>query len=135
VDYKLELVLVPVSDVDRAKGFYVDKCGWTVDVDHKISDDFRIVQLTPPGSACSITIGVPTRAAPGTYKATHLMVTDIEKAVAELTGRGVEVGELHHFVDGVQTPGVHPGRCDYESFASFSDPDGNTWVIQERGHA
>ena len=92
MDFKLELVLVPVSDVDRAKAFYVEKCGFTLDVDHQPNDDFRVVQITPPGSACSITIGIGlTDAAPGSYRGTHLVVTDIEAARAELVGRGVEV--------------------------------------------
>jgi catechol 2,3-dioxygenase-like lactoylglutathione lyase family enzyme len=132
VDYKLELVVVPVSDVDRAKSFYSDKAGFTVDVDHRAGEHFRVVQLTPPGSECSITIGTGlTQTAPGTYQGLHLVVTDIEAARAELVGRGVEVSEPFHFGEGGQTSGLHPERADYGTFASFSDPDGNGWLLQE----
>jgi len=135
MDYKLEVVIVPVSDVDRAKAFYVDACGFTLDVDHQPSDEFRVVQITPPGSACSLTVGVGlSDAAPGTYKGTILVVTDIVAARDELTGRGVEVGEIRHMSPEGWKPGPHAERADYESFADFSDPDGNTWVLQERGH-
>ena len=92
MDFKLELVLIPVTDVDRAKALHVEKCGFTLDIDHQPNDEFRVVQMTPPGSACSITIGKGvTDASPGSYRATHLVVTDIEAARAELHGRGVEV--------------------------------------------
>ncbi len=132
MDYKLELVLVPVSDVDRAKDFYVSKVGFNLDVDFTASEDFRVVQLTPPGSACSITIGKGlTDAPPGTYRGTHLVVSDIEAARAELTGRGVAVSEIRHMEEGGWAPGPDPERRDYGSFADFSDPDGNTWVLQE----
>lgn len=131
---KLELVLLPVTDVDRAKAFYVDKAGFALDVDHQPSEDFRIVQLTPPGSACSITIGLGLTTAPGPIRGIHLVVTDIEAARAELVGRGVEVSEIRHLADGGWQRGPHPARGDYESFADFSDPDGNTWILQERGH-
>ena len=134
MDYKLELLLLPVADVDRAKAFYVDKVGFTLDVDHRAGDEFRIVQLTPPGSACSITIGTGLGLAPpGSVRGTHLVVADIEAARAELVGRGVEVGELRHLEAGRWAPGPHPEHRDYESFADFSDPDGNTWILQERG--
>src|SRR3970282_2568089 len=97
MDWKLELVLLPVSDVDRAKAFYTEKVGFNLDVDHQPSDEFRVVQMTPPGSACSITIGVGiTSAEPGSYRGTHLVVTDIEAARAELVGRGGEVSEIRH---------------------------------------
>jgi len=133
VDFKLELVLIPVSDVDRAKDFYVEKAGFKLDVDHRASDEFRVVQLTPPGSACSITIGIGlTDAAPGSYRGTHLVVTDIEAARAELVGRGVEVSEIRHMGPGGWKPGPDPEHNDYNSFADFSDPDGNTWLLQER---
>jgi len=136
VDMKLELVLLPVTDVDRAKAFYVDKAGFTLDVDHQPSEDFRVVQLTPPGSACSITIGLGlTTSAPGSIRGTHLVVTDIEAARAELVERGVQVGEIRHLEEGAWQRGVNPERRDYESFAEFSDPDGNTWTLQERGHS
>ncbi|HJR25327.1 MAG TPA: VOC family protein [Acidimicrobiales bacterium] len=131
MDYKLELVLVPVTDVDRAKAFY-EQVGFRLDVDHQAGDQFRVVQLTPPGSACSITFGVGlTDSPPGTQKGLHLVVTEIEAARDELVGRGVEVGELHHFGPEGQVPGVHPERADYGTFASFADPDGNTWLLQE----
>ena len=96
-DLKLELVLIPVSDVDRAKSFYKEQVGFTLDVDHQPNDDFRVVQMTPPGSACSITIGKGiTGAEPGSYRGTHLVVADIELARAELVGRGVDVSEIRH---------------------------------------
>lgn len=132
MDFKLELVLVPVSDVDRAKAFYTEQAGFNLDVDHRVSDEFRVVQLTPPGSACSITIGKGiTDATPGSVRGTHLVVSDIEAARAELVGRGVDVGEVRHFESGRWVPGPDPERRDYGSFADFSDPDGNTWVLQE----
>jgi catechol 2,3-dioxygenase-like lactoylglutathione lyase family enzyme len=135
VDMKLELLLLPVADVDRAKTFYAEKAGFNVDVDHQPSDEFRIVQLTPPGSACSITIGKGlSLAAPGSVRGMHLMVGDIEAARAELVGRGVEVSDVRHLEAGAWAPGPDPERSDYGSFADFSDPDGNTWVLQERGH-
>jgi catechol 2,3-dioxygenase-like lactoylglutathione lyase family enzyme len=135
VDWKLELVLVPVSDVDRAKAFYVEKVGFNLDVDHRAGDEFRVVQLTPPGSACSISIGTGiTDAAPGSVRGLHLVVADVEAARAELAGRGVDVGEIHHFESGKRMPGPDPERHDYESFLAFSDPDGNGWVVQEVGH-
>ncbi len=135
MDYKLELVVVPVSDVDRAKDFYVDQMGFTLDVDHQAGDAFRVVQLTPPGSACSITIGTGiTQVAPGTYQGLHLVVTDIEAARVELVERGVDVSEPFHFGPEGQTTGVNPERADYGTFMSLSDPDGNGWLIQEVKH-
>ena len=132
MDYKLELVLVPVSDVDRAKTFYTEKVGFNLDVDSRAGDDFRVVQMTPAGSACSISIGVGiTDAAPGSYRGTHLIVLDIEAARAELVERGVDVSEIRHMGPSGWEPGPDPERRDYSSFADFSDPDGNTWVLQE----
>ena len=132
MDFKLELVLVPVSDVDRAKAFYTEKAGFNLDVDHRAGEEFRVVQMTPPGSACSITVGTGiTDAAPGSYRGTHLVVTDIEAARAELVGRGVEVSDVRHFAGGEWRPGADPDHQDYGSFADFADPDGNTWVLQE----
>ena len=132
MDLKLELVLLPVADVDRAKDFYTDKAGFNLDVDHRAGDDFRVVQLTPPGSACSISVGMGiTKAVPGSVEGLHLVVTDIVAARDELVGRGVDVGEIFHFGESGQARGPHPERADYGSFASFSDPDGNTWVLQE----
>ena len=132
MDFKLELVLIPVADVDRAKEFYVEKCGFKLDVDHQPNEEFRVVQITPPGSACSLTIGTGiTSVEPGSYRGTHLVVTDIEAARAELVGRGVEVSEIRHMGPNGWAPGRDPERRDYGSFADFSDPDGNTWVLQE----
>ena len=132
MDFKLELVLIPVTDVDRAKRFYVDTCGFTLDVDHQPNDAFRVVQVTPPGSACSLTFGIGiTEAAPGSYRGTHLVVTDIEAARAELAERGVDIGEIRHMTPDGWQPGADPEHSDYNSFADFSDPDGNTWVLQE----
>ena len=134
MDFKLELVVVPVSDVDRAKSFYTEKAGFNLDVDHRAGDDFRVVQLTPPGSACSISIGKGiTQVAPGSVQGLHLVVSDILAARAELVERGVDVSEVRHFESGTWAPGPDPERRDYMSFADFRDPDGNTWVLQERG--
>ena len=135
MDFKLELVVLPVSDVDRAKEFYADRLGFNVDVDHKASEAFRVVQLTPPGSACSITIGTGvSQVAPGTYQGLHLVVTDIVAARALLAERGVGVSEPFHFGPEGQTAGLSPERRDYETFMSLNDPDGNGWLIQEVGH-
>lgn len=132
MDFKLELVLVPVSDVDRAKDFYLEQVGFGLHVDHQAGDDFRVVQLNPPGSACSIAVGKGiTDAAPGSVRGLHLVVSDIEAAGAELAGRGVDVGEIHHFESGQRVSGPDPERRDYGSFLTFSDPDGNIWVVQE----
>jgi catechol 2,3-dioxygenase-like lactoylglutathione lyase family enzyme len=132
VDFKLELVLIPVTDVDRAKEFYVGACGFTLDVDHQPNDEFRVVQVTPPGSACSLTFGIGiTDAEPGSYRGTHLVVTDIEAAREELVERGVDVSEIRHMTPNGWQPGPDPAHADYNSFADFADPDGNTWAIQE----
>ena len=132
MDLKLELVVVPVSDVDRAKQFYADQLGFNVDVDHQAGEHFRVVQLTPPGSACSITIGTGMpQAEPGSYQGLHLVVDDIEATRDELTGRGADVSEPFHFGPAGQTPGLNPERESYGSFARVEDPDGNVWLIQE----
>ena len=132
MDYSYEVTIVPVSDVDRAKEFYGDRLGWNVDVDHRAGEDFRVVQLTPPGSACSISIGTGISSAdPGSYKGMHLVVSDIEAAREDLVQRRVEVGDFFHFGAEGQTPGLHPKRADYGTFLSFADPDGNGWLIQE----
>jgi len=118
MDFKLELVAVPVSDVDRAKAFYTDNAGFNADHDHTVSEEIRFVQLTPPGSACSIAIGKGvTDAAPGSVKGLQVVVSDIEAARAELVGRGVETSEIQDFPWG--------------RFVFFSDPDGNSWSVQE----
>jgi catechol 2,3-dioxygenase-like lactoylglutathione lyase family enzyme len=136
MDLKLELVLIPVSDVDRAKAFYSEKVGFNVHVDHRAGDAFRVVQLDPPGSTCSITIGTGiTDAAPGSVRGTHLVVTDIVAARADLVERGVDGSEVRHLDSGTWVTGPDPERRDYSSFADFSDPDGNTWVLQERGRS
>jgi predicted enzyme related to lactoylglutathione lyase len=133
VDYKLELVLLPVADVDRAKTFYTENVGFNLDVDTTPCGGLRVVQMTPPGSACSVTVGTGiTDASPGSVRGLHLVVTDIEAARAELADRGVDVSEITHFEAGEQKPGPDPERRDYGSYAYFSDPDGNTWVLQER---
>jgi catechol 2,3-dioxygenase-like lactoylglutathione lyase family enzyme len=132
VDFKLELVLLPVADVDRAKAFYTEKAGFNLDVDTSPTEEFRVVQMTPPGSACSITVGKGiTDATPGSVRGLHLVVSDIEAARAELVGRGVNVSEIRHFASGQWRPGPDPQHTNYGSFADFSDPDGNTWVLQE----
>jgi predicted enzyme related to lactoylglutathione lyase len=118
MDFKLELVAVPVSDVDRAKAFYTEQAGFNADHDHAVSDDVRFVQLTPPGSACSIAIGKGvTEAEPGSVKGLQLVVDDINAARAELSERGVEVSEVQEFPWG--------------AFVFFSDPDGNDWAVQK----
>jgi predicted enzyme related to lactoylglutathione lyase len=132
LDFKYEVTVIPVSDVDRAKEFYGERLGWNVDVDHRAGESFRVVQLTPPGSACSISIGTGISSAePGSYGGMHLVVTDIEAAREELVDRGVEVSEPFHFGAEGQSPGLHPDRADYGTYLSFSDPDGNDWLVQE----
>ena len=138
---KLEAVVIPVADVDRAKRFY-GGLGWRLDADFPFENGFRVVQLTPPGSGCSVQFGTNiTSAAPGSAQGLYLIVADIEAARAELAARGVEVSEVFH----PETPGAQfqpdgtsgrvrgpsPDRTSYGSFATFSDPDGNTWMIQE----
>jgi hypothetical protein len=131
MDMKLELVLLPVTDIDRAKSFYVENAGFNLDVDHRASEEFRIIQVTPPGSACSVTFGKGiTDAEPGSVKGLHLVVDDIVAARKELVGRGVDVDEIHHFEAGERKPGPDPQRARYNSFSGFTDPDGNAWVLQ-----
>ncbi len=137
MDWKLELVVVPVSDVDRAKAFYLDQVGFELHVDHAPNESFRVVQVNPRGSGCSIAFGIGVSAGmePGSLKGLHLVVTDIVAAREELVGRGVDVSEPYWFdKNGTRTEGVNPERNDYESFMDFADPDGNTWVVQEVGH-
>jgi predicted enzyme related to lactoylglutathione lyase len=118
MDWKLELVAVPVSDVDRAKDFYAEKAGFNVDHDHTVSDEIRFVQLTPPGSACSIALGKGiSEVPPGSAQGLQMVVDDIEAARTELVGRGVEAGEIQDFPWG--------------RFVFFSDPDGNGWAVQQ----
>jgi catechol 2,3-dioxygenase-like lactoylglutathione lyase family enzyme len=130
MEWKLEVVVLPVSDMDRAKAFYGEKIGFNVDVDHRAGEDFRVIQLTPPGSACSITL-MRNEEAAGSVQGLHLSVSDIEAARAELTGRGATVSEFFHFTDGGQVSGLDPQRASFESFFSFADPDGNGWLVQE----
>jgi catechol 2,3-dioxygenase-like lactoylglutathione lyase family enzyme len=138
VDMKLEVVVIPVSDVDRAKRFYVSM-GWRLDGDFASGDSWRVVQVTPPGSACSFFFGKGlTKAAPGSVQGLLLMVDDIDAARAELIGYGIEVSGVFHFERGLhftgtqgRAPGPDPERRSYRTFASFDDPDGNGWVLQE----
>jgi catechol 2,3-dioxygenase-like lactoylglutathione lyase family enzyme len=130
MDFKLELVILPVTDIDRAKAFYMDQAGFRLDVDHSAGEDFRIVQLTPPGSACSVTLMRNPDAA-GSIQGLHLVVTDIDAARAELAGRGLDIGDVFHFGAGGQEAGPDPERGKYNSFLAFSDPDGNGWMVQE----
>jgi catechol 2,3-dioxygenase-like lactoylglutathione lyase family enzyme len=140
MDCRLQVVTLPVSDVDKAKAFYTRQVGFTLDVDYYPATGFRVVQFTPPGSACSVQLGTGlTDAVPGTVRNTYLTVTDLEAARTELTARGVTVSPIRHkspiddWKGGFQ-PGTDPQRRDYASFADFTDPDGNTWVIQEIGY-
>jgi catechol 2,3-dioxygenase-like lactoylglutathione lyase family enzyme len=139
LDLKLEVVPLPVADVERAKRFY-EGLGWRLDADFASGDEWRVVQLTPPGSPCSVSFGKGyTTAVPGSVQGTFLVVDDIEAARAELVGRGVDVSNIFHFdgnllhVTGTngRVPGPDPKRSSYFSFASFSDPDGNSWLLQE----
>ncbi|WP_330480060.1 VOC family protein [Streptomyces sp. NBC_00724] len=148
MDLKLEVIVLPVSDVDRAKTFY-EAVGFRLDVDYTPSDDLRVVHFTPPGSECSILFGEGmTPAAPGSLQGLYLIVTDIEEAHAELTSRGIEVtkvfhdagglfhgheggGAVHHGTGQERLAGPHPDRASYGSYLTFSDPDGNGWVLQE----
>jgi catechol 2,3-dioxygenase-like lactoylglutathione lyase family enzyme len=138
--FSVEVITLPVSDVERAVRFYVDQVGFTLDVDYSPNDAFRVVQFTPSGSNCSIQIGIGLSDAPvGSLRNVFLVVTDIEVARSHLLERGVEVGEIRHKTpigawDGGFAPGLDPKRRDYASFANFSDPDGNSWVLQERGY-
>ena len=144
VDMKLEIVVIPVSDVDRAKGFYGD-LGWRLDADFAVGDEFRVIQFTPPGSPASVIFGKNvTAAVPGSAQGLYLVVSDIEAARDDLLRRGVEIGEVFHGGDGVyagtdepylfgrvRVSGPDPDHGSYRSFASFSDPDGNGWLFQE----
>jgi catechol 2,3-dioxygenase-like lactoylglutathione lyase family enzyme len=139
VDFKLEVVVIPVSDVDRAKAFYL-ALGWREDADFAKSADFRVVQVTPPGSPCSVIFGTGlTTAAPGSTQGLQLVVGDIDAARADLADHGAEVSEVFHDAGGVfhhagtegRATGPAPGHQSYGSFVSFSDPDGNSWFVQE----
>ena len=139
MDMKLEVVVLPVSDVDRARDFYAG-LGWRLDADFPVTDGFRVVQLTPPGSSCSIIFGDGVSSAvPGSLQDLMLVVDDIEAAREEIVGNGVDVSELFHDESGVfhhvgtngRVPGPDPEGRSYSTFASFSDPDGNSWLLQE----
>ena len=139
VALKLEVVVIPVADVDRARRFY-EGLGWRLDADFANGDDWHVVQMTPPGSPCSVMFGKGlTTAAPGSVQGTFLVVEDVDAARAELIGRGVDVSEVFHFDGNLlnvigttrRVPGPEPNRLSYFSFASFSDPDGNSWLVQE----
>ncbi|MGW9030061.1 VOC family protein [Streptomyces sp. NPDC055722] len=148
MNLKLEMIVLPVSDIDRAKAFY-EKVGFRLDVDYTANEDFRVVHFTPPGSECSIIFGEGmTPIAPGSIQGLYLIVSDIEKAHAELAGRGIEVSEIFHDAGGLfhgheggdvthrgpgqeRMAGLHPERASYGSYLTFSDPDGNGWVLQE----
>jgi catechol 2,3-dioxygenase-like lactoylglutathione lyase family enzyme len=140
MSFSVEVITLPVSDVDRALRFYVNQVGFALDVDYSPNGAFRVVQLTPPGSGCSIQIGNGLTEAPaGSQRNAYLVVTDLQAARRRLLARGVEVGEIRHKApidawDGRFAPGLDPARRDYASFADFSDPDGNTWVLGERGY-
>ncbi len=130
MDLKLEVVPVPVSDVDRAKTFYTERLGFVVDLDTRIGDEMRLVQLTPPGSGCSIHLSTGIlKMPPGVLEGLQLVVSDIEDARAELVERGVEAGPVQHMEDGVW---VEERGGEWNSFVFFGDPDGNGWVLQER---
>ena len=129
-EVRLEVVTVPVSDVDQAKAFY-ESLGWKLDIDIEPAEGVRIVQFTPPGSGGSISFGEGvTPAEPGSFQGSELAVRDIDAAREDLIGRGIEVSELYH-LDGGPKPGPDPERRSYQTFASFKDPDGNTWQLQE----
>jgi len=132
VEFRLELIVVPVTDVDRAKAFYSEKAGFTVDVDHSAGEDFRVVQLTPTGSACSIALMKNPDVA-GHMPGLQMVVNDLDAAQSELRDRGVEVSDMFHFGAGGRQPGPDPTRADFASFFSFEDPDGNHWLVQEAG--
>jgi catechol 2,3-dioxygenase-like lactoylglutathione lyase family enzyme len=130
MDWKLEVVVVPVGDVDRAKNFYADTLGFTLDTDFSPNENFRVVQVTPPGSACSIVFGrgLPTGAA---IKGSQFVVADIAAAADHLRSAGVEFNGPMHFVDGAMTPGPDPQDQDFATFLFFDDPDGNSWSVQQ----
>jgi catechol 2,3-dioxygenase-like lactoylglutathione lyase family enzyme len=140
MDYRLQVITLAVRDVDVARAFYVQRVGFALDVDYRPADDFRVVQLTPPGAACSVQFGTGlTDAPPGSARATYLVVTDIEAAHRDMAGRGVPVSAIRHKSPvedwkGDWRPGADPQRRDYASVADFADPDGNSWIVQEIGY-
>ncbi len=137
MNWKLELVVIPVADVDRAKAFYTEQVGFIPIVDNDAgTPGSRVVQMLPPGSACAIAFGSGLVMADdaGPVQGLHLVVDDIDAARSQLHGRGLEMGDAFHYRDGAQHPGVHPGRADYMSFFRFEDPDANVWLVQEVGY-
>jgi catechol 2,3-dioxygenase-like lactoylglutathione lyase family enzyme len=138
--FSIEVIVLPVADVERALRFYVDQVGFALDVDYAPTSTFRVVQLTPPGSSCSIQIGKAiTDAPPGSFRNLYLVVSDLESTRNNLLERGVMVSDIRHKTpigawDGGFASGLDPTHGDYASFADFSDPDGNRWVLQERGY-
>ena len=137
MDWKIEVIVVPVTDVDRAKAFYVDQMGFALDVDHAPSEHFRVVQCTPPGSGCSITFGINVGGGePGSVKGIHLCVNDIEAALEHLETNGIKNGGIKHFgPTGQMEDGPHPERSDFGSYIFLEDPDGNSWAVQEVKHS
>lgn len=132
MDWKIEVVTIPVSDIDRARDFYAEKVGFAVDIDHRISDEIRLVQLTPPGSACSIHLGKGTvDMEPGSMDGVFLVVRDVRAARDHLVERGVEVGELQVFDDGSYRKAREGENLDLVGCVFFSDPDGNRWCVQQ----
>ena len=132
MDWKIEIVTIPVSDIDRARDFYAEKVGFAVDIDHRISDDLRLVQLTPPGSACSIHLGKGTvDMEPGSIDGVFLVVRDVRAARAELVERAVDVGALQVFDEGAYRPAEEGEDLDNVGCVFFSDPDGNRWCVQQ----
>ena len=132
-EWRLEVVALPVEDVDRAKDFYVNNLGWRLDADSNVNEHFWVVQVTPPGSPCSIHFGKGiTTAAPGSVDHIYLVVSDLEAARTDLVRRGVDVSEVFHIAPGeAPQPGPHPDGLSYAQYASFHDPDGNRWLVQE----
>jgi catechol 2,3-dioxygenase-like lactoylglutathione lyase family enzyme len=136
MDYKLEMVQFPVTDIDRAKAFYLDQMGCSLVVDREVPEGKRVVQVLPPGSTCAIGLGDSLTDAPSGKAQALLVVSDIQAACDELTSRGVEVRDVRFREDdGAWVKGVHPKHADYMSFAEFNDPDSNLWLLQERGFA
>jgi len=134
VDMRLEVFILPVADVDRAKAFY-EEAGFVLDVDHQPNEQFRVVQFTPPGSECSVTFGIGLGEVPASpLKGIHLCVSDIEEAVAELSDRGVRTDPIRHMGADGWVDGVDPERRKYGSYSGFTDPDGNGWLLQEVGN-
>ena len=130
MDWKIEVIVVPVSDVERSKAFYSEQVGFVVDVDRQVNENFRVVQMTPPGSACSVTIGTGLNPSPpGTLKGLQLVVTDVARARQELVDRGVDVSPVRQMTDAGWVDG-HGGP--WNAFIFFDDPDGNSWAVQEK---